>query len=216
MTPSDTIVIVSDLVLASDCLAYYLNNIKKTSTIHKYKLLEEWNISKESSEDSIILIITFNNLKELDNILYKSKLIIKENPSTKIVIISDYDDIENISRAIKIGIKGYIPLNSDFKSFVAAIKIIESGGIYVPTPQLLNIYLSSRRTSVAEIAKRHKITQNELNIIKYLRQGMTNIEIADKLSLKQSTIKVHIKNIMKKLKAKNRTEVAALTNDLFD
>jgi DNA-binding NarL/FixJ family response regulator len=58
-------------------------------------------------------------------------------------------------------------------------------------------------------------TLRQAEVVKALRRGKANKIIAYELNLRESTVKVHIRNIMKKLKATNRTEVAYKINDLF-
>ena len=58
-------------------------------------------------------------------------------------------------------------------------------------------------------------TLRQAEVVQALRRGKANKIIAYELNLRESTVKVHIRNIMKKLKATNRTEVAYKINDLF-
>jgi DNA-binding NarL/FixJ family response regulator len=57
-------------------------------------------------------------------------------------------------------------------------------------------------------------TVRQTAVVKALRQGKPNKIIAYELKMKESTVKVHVRNIMRKLKAKNRTQVAYMTNQL--
>jgi DNA-binding NarL/FixJ family response regulator len=58
-------------------------------------------------------------------------------------------------------------------------------------------------------------TARQAAVLRALRQGKANKQIAYDLNMREGTVKVHIRNIMRKLKAKNRTEVAILANGLF-
>ncbi|MBS7739701.1 MAG: response regulator transcription factor [Chelatococcus sp.] len=58
-------------------------------------------------------------------------------------------------------------------------------------------------------------TVRQAAVVGALRQGKANKRIAYELNMQESTVKVHVRNIMRKLKAKNRTEVAVLTHELF-
>jgi len=58
-------------------------------------------------------------------------------------------------------------------------------------------------------------TARQAAVLRALRQGKANKQIAYELNMREGTVKVHIRNIMRKLKAKNRTEVAVLASGLF-
>jgi DNA-binding NarL/FixJ family response regulator len=58
-------------------------------------------------------------------------------------------------------------------------------------------------------------TARQSAVVEAVRHGKANKVIAYELNMRESTVKVHIRNIMRKLKARNRTEVAFLTNNLF-
>jgi len=66
-----------------------------------------------------------------------------------------------------------------------------------------------------EISAKGRFTERQLDVIERLRKGESNKIIAYKLSMGECTVKVHVRNIMRKLKARNRTEIAFLTNDMF-
>ena len=66
-----------------------------------------------------------------------------------------------------------------------------------------------------QIPEEHVFSPRQLSVARALRKGTPNKIIAYELNMCESTVKVHVRNIMKKLKAKNRTEIAYLTNQYF-
>ncbi|HSC05816.1 MAG TPA: response regulator transcription factor, partial [Steroidobacteraceae bacterium] len=88
------------------------------------------------------------------------------------------------------------------------------GGTYAPADTLLT--QSERAQDLAREPLIQGFTQRQSQILDCLRQGMANKLIAYELNMCESTVKVHIRNIMKKLKATNRTQVAYLTRGFFE
>jgi DNA-binding NarL/FixJ family response regulator len=60
------------------------------------------------------------------------------------------------------------------------------------------------------------LTQRQMMVVEALCQGMANKQIAYELGMSEHTVKVHLRHIMRKLRARNRTEVAVLTKDFFE
>jgi DNA-binding NarL/FixJ family response regulator len=88
------------------------------------------------------------------------------------------------------------------------------GGTFAPPRALLSQSHHSRATT-AEEPLVEGFTQRQTQILDCLRRGMANRRIASELNMSEGTVKVHIRNAMKKLNAANRTEVVYLTRDLF-
>jgi DNA-binding NarL/FixJ family response regulator len=103
-------------------------------------------------------------------------------------------------------------MSAGFEIFAQAIRFVGAGGTYIP-PQCL---LSARQANAApsEQDSENGITVRELKVIQGIRQGKPNKVIAYELNMCESTVKVHVRNIMKKLHARNRTEVAMKAGEL--
>ena len=89
----------------------------------------------------------------------------------------------------------------------AAIRFVHAGGTYAPLGQLLTIPAERNPTAAASSAD-HQLTPRQAAVLEHLRQGKANKIIAYELSMSESTVKVHVRNIMRKLSATNRTQVA--------
>jgi DNA-binding NarL/FixJ family response regulator len=94
----------------------------------------------------------------------------------------------------------------DFAIAVEAVRFVLAGGTYVPVD-----CLDCPRVAATPPAAPGAVTNRELAVVRAIQQGKSNKIIAYDLNLCESTVKVHVRNIMKKLKAKNRTDVAMLS-----
>jgi DNA-binding NarL/FixJ family response regulator len=129
---------------------------------------------------------------------------VSRNP---VVTLASTNDIDLARAAIRHGAKGYIPVTMGFDIAIEAIRFVLVGGTYAPTDYLLVTdqigLLPPKSLQPAGI-----LTGRELSVVKAIKQGKSNKVIANELSMCESTVKVHVRNVMKKLNAKNRTEVA--------
>ncbi|MGO9419555.1 LuxR C-terminal-related transcriptional regulator, partial [Roseiarcus sp.] len=127
-----------------------------------------------------------------------------------VVTLASTNDVELARATIRHGAKGYIPLTMGFDSAVEAIRFVLVGGTYVPTDHLFAadpIGLLPR-TTVQPVGV---LTGREHSVVKAIKEGKSNKVIAYDLNMCESTVKVHVRNVMKKLNAKNRTDVAMRT-----
>ena len=136
-------------------------------------------------------------------------------PGVPAVVLSDYEDADNIREAFALDVRGYIPTSLASLVAVEAVRLVCAGGTFAPRPRP-----SCRRGAAAHGADGtpsiEGFTQRQAQILDCLRRGMASKLIAYELNMCESTVKVHIRNIMKKLSATNRTQVVYLTRGLFE
>jgi DNA-binding NarL/FixJ family response regulator len=135
-------------------------------------------------------------------------------PGVPVAILSDHEDRENLRQAFNLGVQGYIPTSLASLVAAGALSLVCVGGTFAPANVLL-----SEDTALRAPAPGRSIegfTHRQTQILDCLRRGLSNRLIAFELAMCESTVKVHIRNIMKKLDATNRTQVVYLTRGLFE
>jgi DNA-binding NarL/FixJ family response regulator len=128
-------------------------------------------------------------------------------PGIPVIVLADKTDPELALTAIRHGARGYIPFTLRFDIAVEAVRLVLAGGTYVP----LDCMLATGGSGIAAgqpSPSAEAVTSRELAVVRAIQQGKSNKVMAYDLNMCESTVKVHIRNIMKKLKAKNRTDVA--------
>jgi len=132
-----------------------------------------------------------------------------------IAVISDIDDPLHAIEAMRHGCRGYIPTSLSSELALAAIRLMLAGGIFVPDSVIaycsgLEELAPDVTVVAAEPDALLAVTHRERQVLQLLRQGKPNKIIAFELEISESTVKVHVRNIMRKLRATNRTQVALL------
>ena len=131
------------------------------------------------------------------------------------VVMSDTEDLDHILGSLEHGARGYISANLSFNIAVEAMRFVKAGGTFVPANSLLMAQRSSPQMQDQPKAATEFFTSRQAAVIEALRMGKPNKSIAYELNMCESTVKVHVRNIMKKLKAKNRTQVAFIANKML-
>ncbi len=128
------------------------------------------------------------------------------DPSVPIVVCA-VNDMELAKTAINFGAKGFIPVTTSFEIAIGVVQFILAGGTYFPADYLFAFEPNGPSATVASPPP-DALTERESSVVQAIQQGKSNKIIACQLSISESTVKVHVRNFMKKMNAKNRTEVA--------
>ena len=124
-----------------------------------------------------------------------------------IVILSDNCDSTQMVDALTYGVRGYITTGLNSKVAVEALRLVCAGGTFVPISVLMEAAVGNSWSRVLD-----RFTPRERQVLKVLQEGEPNKAIARRLNVQESTVKVHVRRIMRKLNAKNRTQAAILSS----
>ena len=125
-------------------------------------------------------------------------------PALPIVILSGSEEPADMRQALDAGALGFIPKSSSSPVMLSALRLVLSGGIYLPPsyaerPQGMRVPLS------ADSLESLGLTHRQLDVLRLLGQGQSNKEIARVLKLAEGTVKLHISAILRALGVDNRT-----------
>jgi DNA-binding NarL/FixJ family response regulator len=136
-------------------------------------------------------------------------------PSARIIALAHKTDADLARTVIGQGAKGYIPITTEFEIAVGVVRFVLAGGTYFPADCLLatdQLGFSASKT----LPGLGILGSRELSVVRAIQKGKSNKVIAYELNMRESTVKVHVRNIMKKWKANNRMDVAIKAQTLLD
>lgn len=145
--------------------------------------------------------------------------ICRASGDSAVVVVSMKDRSDDVRKAIEAGAVGYIPKSSDPEVLLSALKLVLSGGVYLP-PNVLGA--SARRMPEPDHqplslepseAQLGRLTPRQREVLTLMAQGKSNKEIAKDLGLAAGTVKIHVSSIFKALKVTNRTRAVIAARD---
>ncbi|SHF00384.1 DNA-binding response regulator, NarL/FixJ family, contains REC and HTH domains [Kaistia soli DSM 19436] len=211
----DSIAIIDENAFARDCLARCLCDIESDCAILTFADVDEWQRFDRGAGSSIVLLCAVG-LSATENVLHRDLARMKMiDPQARFVIMSDSENPDQMLDAIEHGASGYIPSSIHLDVAVKAIRLVRAGGVFIPASALLKSRTAADQVASRKEGERSLFTARQAEVVKALRRGQPNKLIAYELNMGECTVKVHIRNIMKKLNARNRTEVAFMTNGMF-
>jgi DNA-binding NarL/FixJ family response regulator len=132
-------------------------------------------------------------------------------PGKPCSVISDLTDAEEAVLAAKLRVQAFLSTNIGMAVACQAFTFILGGGTYFPREALLrSAAINARRPSQAEDGGQGGLTRRQIEVLEKLSLGKSNKLIARDLKMQESTVKVHVRQIMRKLGAANRTQAALL------
>ncbi|ELK40986.1 DNA-binding response regulator [Brevibacillus agri] len=143
------------------------------------------------------------------NGLEATRIIKAQYPFIKIVMLSVSDDIVDLFTAIQYGAQGYLLKNTNHEDWISYLQELISGESRHSRKLAGKMLYPFMDTSTSDEPPPSLLTNREQEIAKYVAHGKTNLQIANALSIRENTVKNHIRNILDKLQLENRVQLAS-------
>lgn len=124
----------------------------------------------------------------------------RQNAAARIIVLTTYDDDEDIYRSLSAGARAYLLKDTPQEDILDCIRKVHSGETVVP---------ASVAAKLAERVSGPELTEREVVVLRALASGQSNKEIGSSLSISEMTVKAHLKSIFFKLNVQSRTEAIA-------
>lgn len=123
------------------------------------------------------------------------------HPDARLIMLTTFEGDVEIQRALKAGASGYLLKNMPAKQIVETITAVHTGRRVIP-PQIA--------AQIAEHFAEESLSQRELEVLRHVADGNRNRDIGELLHISEETVKVHLKHVMEKLGASDRTQAVAI------
>jgi DNA-binding NarL/FixJ family response regulator len=179
----------------------------------------QWHVTDFASADELLrvsgldvdlVIIGAATAEHVD--LAQLEAIREALPAAPAVVIAENGNPHRARQILNAGARGFLPTSLSLKVLVGALDLVLAGGVYVPS-SLLESTPQSHGTWDAEdrpVEPWSELTRRQRDVLALISQGKSNKLIADALSMSESTVKAHVKQIIKRLHVSNRTQAALL------
>jgi DNA-binding NarL/FixJ family response regulator len=138
--------------------------------------------------------------------------IIAHRPECKVVILATHDTDENLFVALRSGAQGFILKDTPVSQLVAALKGLELGELALPrsmAKRVINEFTQMGSEAASASGVLDHLSRREVEVLRHVGSGANNREIAVRIAISEHTVKVHVRNIQKKLSLQNRAQVAS-------
>ncbi len=199
MSKKISIIIFDDHNLVAEMWSDLINSDERFSVIGICNDTSDKSIAlvKAQRPDVVIMDINIQPVSGID----ATKQVKKESPGTKVIGVSMHNQPSFAKRMLKNGALGYVTKSSNKAEMFEAILSVTLGKVYVCKEIQEN--LSKQVFEDDETPDISKLSEREIDVLKFIKEGLSSKEIAEKLFLSSRTVEVHRSNILKKLNLKN-------------
>ncbi|MCW0208835.1 response regulator transcription factor [Achromobacter veterisilvae] len=165
--------------------------------------------AKELKPDVVLLDLNLPGLSGLETL----QLLTQDLPSCAVIILTVSEEADELGQALRDGARGYLVKNIDADALTAAIRRA-AGGEPVIADSMTAKLVEQFRGQAGQVAQasgnsdRNRLTARERQIVQWLARGASNKVIARELDVSESTVKIHVQNVLKKLNLTSRVQVA--------
>ncbi len=197
-----TVLIADDHALVREGIAAFLKPCDDIEVVAEASDgLEAIEKAKKFNPQVVLMDIAMPKLGGLEATLELKKT----NPDIKVLVLTQYDDKEYISRFLKAGVSGYLLKRAVGSELVSAIRAVSRGEFYLFSSIASKVvagYLGKDREATEDPYE--KLTDREKQVLKLVAEGYTHKEIGDMLSISTKTVIAHQTNISEKLGISSR------------
>jgi DNA-binding NarL/FixJ family response regulator len=123
-------------------------------------------------------------------------------PATRVLVLTASESVENAIAAMRRGARAVVQKRFAVQTLIEAIRAVASGLVWMPPD------LQAEIAAQWSASGSRQLTGREVEIVHYVAVGLRNAEIANRLSITETTVKTHLNNIFKKLELRDRVELA--------
>ncbi len=137
-----------------------------------------------------------------------TRAILKEHPKCKIVFLTMSEKDDDLLDAIRSGAKGYLLKNMRPAKLVSTLRSVQKGESALSRSMTLRLMEELARTKAPPSTSDPTLTKRELEVLRELASGLSNLEIAERLVISENTVKYHVHSILEKLALSDRRDAA--------
>ncbi|WP_395676107.1 LuxR C-terminal-related transcriptional regulator [Inquilinus sp.] len=173
----------------------------------EYEDPDDWHTAG-SGEDVSAVLLGIGDRRADDPVLIDDlQKLGRDHPGLPVIVMGERQDSAHVLKILSHGARGYVPANVSLDVAIGALHLAIAGGAFVPAAVLMEAGRPDR-DEPGSTKPPFDLTDRQAAVAEAVAQGKPNKIIAYELNLCESTVKVHIRVIMKKMLARNRTEVA--------
>ena len=203
-----TVAIIEDNRLVREGMTEMLNDLPDVEVV-----LAATSVDTTKLKDAKPRVVLLDVGLQDRNSLRLAETVRQELTESRVIVMDLLPVHEEIAEFVNAGVAGFILKDATFDDFVGTIRSVAQGGRVLPPRMTGTLFSQIARAAVKrgadEALAEVRMTQREREVVGLIATGMSNKEIATRLSIATDTVKSHVRNIMDKLALHSRLQIAA-------
>jgi DNA-binding NarL/FixJ family response regulator len=152
-------------------------------------------------------------MPRLDGVAATRRLLDEPGSTTRVVIVTTFDDDENLYEALRAGAGGFLLKNAPPEQLIEAVRTVAAGDGLLSaavTRRVIEEFVRGKPSDVPPTDALSELTERELEVLCLIARGLSNAEIAEELVIAPATAKTHVRRILMKLNLRDRVQAVVL------
>jgi DNA-binding NarL/FixJ family response regulator len=152
-------------------------------------------------------------MPRLDGVAATRRLLDEPGSTTRVVIVTTFDDDENLYEALRAGAGGFLLKNAPPEHLIEAVRTVAAGDGLLSaavTRRVIEEFVRRKPSDVPPTDALSELTERELEVLCLIARGLSNAEIAEELVITPATAKTHVGRILMKLNLRDRVQAVVL------
>jgi DNA-binding NarL/FixJ family response regulator len=207
---SSALAVIDHSRLRRECLKLALGHHNPQWRVSEFSAADEMLRAVAAGETIDLVLIGAATSEHID--LVQLEGVREALPIVPVVVVAENGNPHRARQILNAGARGFLPASLSLKVLMGALDLVLAGGVYVPSsllesaPQRHGAWDGEDRP----IEPWSELTRRQRDVLALISQGKSNKLIADALTMSESTVKAHVKQIIKRLHVSNRTQAALL------
>ena len=219
-----TVVLIDERRLERECFERTISLSDPHTTVIALSKVDDWlELIEKSEPPDAVLYSTLGRHVSEKKVADEIALLEKACRPVPVIVLSTFEDSSEMVAALDCGARGYIPASLGIDATLTAVRLSIQGAVFMTADSIKTMNFSagsktSPDSAVNQVSPGASVdcfTTRQAAVADRLRRGKPNKIIAYELNMCESTVKVHIRNIMKKLRVSNRTEAGYKLNSMI-
>ncbi|MFE0758989.1 LuxR C-terminal-related transcriptional regulator [Inquilinus sp. NPDC058860] len=203
------VAIIDHRALRRDSLVRAIEDAGTEYLVEAFANLDEWLVDTDAPQRTFTIIINIGSANEDHSRKIDDLSCLKiQYPHINILALGEDEDPDLVVSVLASGAQGYLSMNLSVSVILGAIRLVQSGGVFVPADSLIRLHQQQEALAQPRDPTDGLLTAQQAKVAQALLIGKANKTIGYELNIHESTVKVHVRNIMRRLQARNRTEIA--------
>ena len=142
-----------------------------------------------------------------------TRAILQEHPGCKVIFLTMSEQDEDLFAAIRSGAKGYLLKNMRPSKLISSLRSVQQGESAISRSMTLRLMEELARTKETPRIPEPTLTRREIEVLRELACGFSNLEIAERLFISENTVKYHVHSILEKLNLSDRRDASAYARE---
>ncbi|GGC55205.1 DNA-binding response regulator [Chelatococcus reniformis] len=210
-------VLIESRTFFRECVLASLQAIDPTREFVAFESVPEWAQSHVATRTSLLVQWASGKAPQDEVFSERLRQVVERPGSPPVAVMSDCEDAELIAHVMNGGARAFLPAASMGIEIVAKVlELVRAGGTFIPASTLAAAPAADEVHALTATEQGPSLSPRQLEVAHAISRGLPNKLIAHELDMSEGTVKVHVKHILRKLNAKNRTQVAIRLRKMED